>query len=935
MITYPVIFFGAGGPLFEDFEEYLEGDLPVYPQVWQYNYHQWLVPRNPTKYAGFTWKDYGVSGAFDFFESPRYHVGQIDTTILSNLKGSGNFEITPWTGLSAAFFRDKNGVFTSADQLRGYEYVNFDWGEGAPVSGYKTDDWCMRMIANVKIPTSGTYRMYVERDEGARIWVGRELGPSNLIFEKWGAPVVSGPEAATPFNFSAGIIDIRIDFYDQSGPAKLKLFWEGPDLPYRMMLPSDFGNSGYERFYLPFNAGFDQASGKLTFDGSYRFGYIYADPVHSDYGRNLLKTAGTYSPSVVKTDALREDFGRNELNFEGYHRYVYQPQKYSDHSRTNFKLDGFYTYTSTLADASDEAVNRIRFDGKYLEGRIYSYTQDLARNRLQMGGVFARGVINLDIAYTLGINEISPQGNYTRPQAPFLEVDPAFVEGKFDGNYYPIHIYATYEEQVQMGISPVGSYWTGYAISRGQDRGRIGVNHAGHAIYWQVSGDKKMDQGRTSLGFSYATYSFKDSSFASKEAITTEISQHGDYYPRYLSNPYADLINAEISPYGVYFSRFLDADYSDSAQGLIRPSGHYLYYSVPTFGNDFGKTEITTRGYHITKYVDFDRVKDFGGERINPQGNYFYAIDNYRYKDNAGSYLSYDGEYTPIYIYGLGDDYAFNQTNLEGLYYFNRAPVYFAENSQEFVDVQGFYINRFETSYSQDFGQVAVNTSGHYVTGKVEFDPKSSRGYGKVDPKGNYTYRSVDVHTTENVVDELGLEGLYFPRFVLTTPVDPAFSRYDLLGYHYSAYGGVKYQENAWARIAQHGVYFSKNANTYGIDFAKQNFTFSGDYFYGRVPVQIQEPAKNLLSFEQAFYSQAQLALQIIDLSSNTLLFDGEYIRDSWVTKDSTVLSLGFDSEYVDYEPEDKYATLFYWQLEDLTLRKQNATLSYFNLSNA
>jgi hypothetical protein len=96
--------------------------------------------------------------------------------------------------------------------------VNFDWGFGPPEKGLPADRFSIRWTGHLRTPLPGKYTLTVDVDDGVRLWVDDEL-----LIEHWAL----GP--GRPLKASAYLTDrwhpLRIEYYEEHSPARIKLFW--------------------------------------------------------------------------------------------------------------------------------------------------------------------------------------------------------------------------------------------------------------------------------------------------------------------------------------------------------------------------------------------------------------------------------------------------------------------------------------------------------------------------------------------------------------------------------------------------------------------------------------------------------------------------------------------------------------------------------------
>ena len=105
------------------------------------------------------------------------------------------------------------------------ESVNFDWEMGEPIAGVQKDYFSARWAGQLEAPVSGKFTFHLDADDGARLWLG-----DKLICDAW--RVADSAEISGDLDLTAGQrYDLRLEYYDNLGPARLRLSWTGPGIP--------------------------------------------------------------------------------------------------------------------------------------------------------------------------------------------------------------------------------------------------------------------------------------------------------------------------------------------------------------------------------------------------------------------------------------------------------------------------------------------------------------------------------------------------------------------------------------------------------------------------------------------------------------------------------------------------------------------------------
>ncbi len=96
--------------------------------------------------------------------------------------------------------------------------VDFNWGWGAPAAGLPTDSFSVRWTRTVEFDAA-TYRFHVVVDDGARVWLD-----DRLILDTWRDGAVR--EVTTDYTLVRGAHNLRVEFYERTGEARIHVWWE-------------------------------------------------------------------------------------------------------------------------------------------------------------------------------------------------------------------------------------------------------------------------------------------------------------------------------------------------------------------------------------------------------------------------------------------------------------------------------------------------------------------------------------------------------------------------------------------------------------------------------------------------------------------------------------------------------------------------------------
>jgi len=152
-------------------------------------------------------------------------------------------------GLEGTYYGDpdfQREVFTRRD-IR----LDFDWGEavrpggGVPwdkIQSIGTDNYSIRWTGQIMPRFSEEYTVTVEADS-VRLWLkpaGTADWPAEPLIDDWpsGDPAKYEPQSGKIKLEAGKPYDIRIDYRERTGPARMRLLWESPSAPQEVVQPT-------------------------------------------------------------------------------------------------------------------------------------------------------------------------------------------------------------------------------------------------------------------------------------------------------------------------------------------------------------------------------------------------------------------------------------------------------------------------------------------------------------------------------------------------------------------------------------------------------------------------------------------------------------------------------------------------------------------------
>lgn len=159
-----------------------------------------------------------------------------------------------WPGFSLADLSDPPTTVASGTGLYGEYFegigfnrrqfsrtdatVDFRWQAGGP-AGLTSETFSVRWRGWVQIPNSGDYQFAVRADDGVRLWLD-----GRLLIDEWQDQGATTFTATVPRLVAGQKLDLRLEFYENSGHATIELYWSGPGIsnqiiPMARLYPRD------------------------------------------------------------------------------------------------------------------------------------------------------------------------------------------------------------------------------------------------------------------------------------------------------------------------------------------------------------------------------------------------------------------------------------------------------------------------------------------------------------------------------------------------------------------------------------------------------------------------------------------------------------------------------------------------------------------------
>ncbi|MBK5257131.1 MAG: hypothetical protein JJE39_13960, partial [Vicinamibacteria bacterium] len=158
----------------------------------------------------------GFSGSVENAGSAIIEGGALKDSFVGDDRPTGD-------GLKGVYFATM--TLSGPSQSRVDPMVDFDWGMGPPGFGeLGADRISIRWTGRVEAPFTETYRFCTGTDDGARLWINREL-----LVDKW---VDQAPaEWCGSIDLRAGQkYEVTMEYYENEAGAVAQLYWSSPSL---------------------------------------------------------------------------------------------------------------------------------------------------------------------------------------------------------------------------------------------------------------------------------------------------------------------------------------------------------------------------------------------------------------------------------------------------------------------------------------------------------------------------------------------------------------------------------------------------------------------------------------------------------------------------------------------------------------------------------
>ena len=128
------------------------------------------------------------------------------------------------TGLLGKY--SDNVDFTGAFVRRTDANINFNWRGGSPVDGIGADTFSVRWTGMIQAPVSQWYTFYTSSDDGVRLVVD-----GKTLINDWTIHAEQERTSTRIWLTAGKKYPIRLDYFDNTGGAAVRLYWSGKSIP--------------------------------------------------------------------------------------------------------------------------------------------------------------------------------------------------------------------------------------------------------------------------------------------------------------------------------------------------------------------------------------------------------------------------------------------------------------------------------------------------------------------------------------------------------------------------------------------------------------------------------------------------------------------------------------------------------------------------------
>lgn len=156
------------------------------------------------------------------YTGPDHFTFQTVDNLTTSLPGTVSIIVgTAGTGLTGEYF--DNPDFTNLKLTRTDAQINFDWGTGSPDPLIGADTFSARWSGLLLVPETGDYMFSTLNSDGVRLYIN---GVS--VIDDFTNQSTNWNDGASVHLTEGQMVDIQMEYYENTGSAVAKLKWTGP-----------------------------------------------------------------------------------------------------------------------------------------------------------------------------------------------------------------------------------------------------------------------------------------------------------------------------------------------------------------------------------------------------------------------------------------------------------------------------------------------------------------------------------------------------------------------------------------------------------------------------------------------------------------------------------------------------------------------------------
>jgi parallel beta-helix repeat protein len=202
-------------------------------------------------------------------------------------------EAAAGNGLNAEYFNNQD--FSDPGIKRLESNINFNWGTGSPASSIDFNTFSARYSGELSAPSDGEYTFYATADDGVRLSLD-----GKAVLEDF-SDHASRTSSGTVTLKANQRLPLKLEYYENTGRASLRLEWSGPGVSRRVIPKSRLFSSEAAPAPTPNGSVFYVApNGKNENPGSEALPWLTINKAAQTLtpGQTVLVKNGTYAESI-------------------------------------------------------------------------------------------------------------------------------------------------------------------------------------------------------------------------------------------------------------------------------------------------------------------------------------------------------------------------------------------------------------------------------------------------------------------------------------------------------------------------------------------------------------------------------------------------------------------------------------------------------------